>query len=100
VAKSLLTHDCEYCFALKRAIERPARKMFRSMRFGARALDELRFESMLPPEELMLSLPPIACDPLGYERQVLADLQIGLMALASEGPSEGREALVGIRDSA
>lgn len=97
---SKLTHDCEYCFALRRAIERTARKALRSMRFGARVFDELREESVTmaeKPLEWLLRLPRIANDPKGFERQVLADLQLGLMAL--EGASNmGREALVAMRD--
>ena len=95
--KSQLTHDCEYCYALRSAIERPARKVFRSMRFGARVFDELKAEALLPPEEIMAALPRISNDPHGFERQVVADMQLGLMAL--EGATNmGREALVGIRD--
>lgn len=36
----------------------------------------------MTPAEALRQLPQIASDPHGYERQVLADLQIGLMALA------------------
>lgn len=91
----------------------------RRKKFTAVACDQLRLEAkqlsreqtkgmvifadeLPPPKRLfgsvVFNLPPIESDPHGYERQVLADLQVGLMCL-HEGAIEDRmAALMNIRD--
>lgn len=79
----------------------------RFLRFTALACDELRYEAELLRTEkptkrfgsIVFNLPQIESDPHGYERQVLADLQIGLMCL-HEGDIDDRTVLFNIRDGA
>jgi hypothetical protein len=79
----------------------------RRIRFTAIACDELRAEARelateKPTkrwESIVFRLPKIECDMQGYERQVLADMQIGLMALCESDSLDRGEALMNIRES-
>lgn len=75
----------------------------RRLRFGSRALDELRYEASLLAKDFpqwVKEVPFFDIDHYGYERQVLSDLQLGLMALCGdrglELPDRG-EALMNVR---
>jgi hypothetical protein len=87
---------CEY---VPFRVESP--RKLRSLRFGPESLDDLRLEwgalaasciakglSRKPQPSWMMLLPPFDTDPVGYERQVLAGLQLGLMTLGADRSME------------